>query len=312
MNKSTIIGIAVASVLVVILAVASFGCSTTVDPGTIGVPVNWGQVQTYTYPEGFHFVSPFTDVHSMSIRTQTYDMGGAVAQRSQEENDSSHNNHPDNAVNILTSDQLAVVMEVSIQFHLNPRGALEVYRLFGENYADAVVHPIVRAAVRDAASEFTAIQLVDQRARLQSRMEELVREGLTSTLRGREIDPNAITIDNILLRNIDLPESLDASIAAVQQQQQHTARSQQALLTARAEADRARVEAEGASVSTLARARAEAEANRIIAASLDPRVLEARRIEAMRGILANEHTRLVMLPTGTTPMLNIAATGEVR
>jgi len=219
-------------------------------------------------------------------------------------------NRTDDAVNVLTRDQLAVIMEVSIQFHLNSGDAPLVFRAFGENYAEAIVHPIVRAAVRDAASEFTAVALVDTRADLQTRMETLVRERLHEILSGREIDQSAIIIDNILLRNIDLPESLDEAIANVQRQTQATAASRQALETARADANTAVMRAEGDARALATSSQAQAEANRVLAQSITPELLQLRAIEATRDITTNPSTRTVILGggSGSTPLiLNMGA-----
>lgn len=271
------------------------GCGETVEPGETGVVSDWGQVQPWTYAEGFHWVSPFYDVVHMTLRTQTYDMGGVAP--------ADMDFGPEPSVNVLTEDQLAVRMDVSVQFHLDRGSAPEVFRLFGADYAGRLVHPIVRSAIRDAASTFSAMELVDDRARLQIEMEARVEELLHATVIARGLPEGAIVLDNILLRNIDLPDTLEESIANVQRQRQETERALQALETARAEAERAVVVAEAASRVRAIDAEAEASANRMVAASLTPEVIELRRIEATRDLLTNEHTRLVMVPS-TGLMLN--------
>jgi regulator of protease activity HflC (stomatin/prohibitin superfamily) len=269
---------------------------TTVSPGTVGVPVLFGSTQSYTLAEGFHFVNPFVSIYTLNTRTQTYEMGGG--QTAESPGEDLPGNRADDAVNVLTRDQLAVIMEVSIQFHLNAPSGPAVFRSFGEHYADSIVHPIVRAAVRDAASEFTAVALVDQRSRLQERMEGLVRERLLEILGGRHIEETAIIIDNILLRNIDLPTSLDEAIANVQRQLQETAAQHQALETAREVASRASVQAEGEARALTISSTAEAEANRTISASLTPALLRMRAIEATQAITTNPSTRTVILGGG--------------
>ena len=271
------------------------GCGETVEPGETGVVSDWGQVQPWTYAEGFHWVSPFYDVVHMTLRTQTYDMGGVAP--------ADMDFGPEPSVNVLTEDQLAVRMDVSVQFHLERGSAPEVFRLFGPDYAGRLVHPLVRSAIRDAASTFSAMVLVDDRARLQIEMEARVEELLHATVIARGLPEGAIVLDNILLRNIDLPDTLEESIANVQRQRQETERALQALETARAEAERAVVVAEAASRVRAIDAEAEASANRMVAASLTPEVIELRRIEATRDLLTNEHTRLVMVPS-TGLMLN--------
>ncbi len=281
------------------------GCGwSTVQPGNIGVAVSWGNTQPWTYPEGFHWTDPvgMTIVH-MSTRTQVYEMG--VSGTATAASGGPETAARGDAISVLTQDQLAVSLSATVQFHLDPRTAPQVFRLFGVDYADTIVHPIVRTAIRDAASSFTAMNLVDERPRLQALMEAGVLARLEEALIGRAIPTSAIVVENILLQNIDLPESLDASIAAVQQQRQATQQREQALLTAAAEAARLRTEAEGDAAAVRIRAIAQADANRSLAASITPAVLELRRIEATTAILASPQTRTVMVPsTGLTLMLS--------
>ena len=68
---------------------------------------------------------------------------------------------------------------------------------------------------------------------------------------------------------------------------------QQELELAKAEAERKRIGAEG-----------EAVANRIIAESITPQLIELRRIEAMTGF-AKQGTHTVVLPQNTTPLIQV-------
>lgn len=284
-----------------------FGCTETVNPGEVGVGVYWGETQTWVYPEGFHWTSPFMDVVHMSTRTQAYEMGQSGTPTATDGAESTVERGE--SISILTQDQLSVTLSATVQFHLNATTAPMIYRMYGVSYADTLVHPLVRTAIRDAASSFSAIDLVDQRPRLQTLMEANVQARLEDALAGRGIPTNAVVIENILLQNIDLPESLDASIAAVQQQRQQTVQRQQALLTAQAEADRLRTEAEGEAAATRIRADAQADANRALSASLTPAVLEQHRIEATIAILQDGGTRTVMVPSsGLTLMMPSDAT----
>lgn len=284
-----------ASVLLMCVSIFSIGCSETIEPGNVGVPVLWGQVQDYAYPEGFHWVDPWMDIHQMTTRTQTYNMGGSGAS--------------DAPVTVRSHDQLSVNIAVSVQFHLNPGYANQVYRTFSESYADLIVHPLVRTSIRNTAANFTAPNLIDERESFQEQLEAEMRIALEHTLVGRDVNGEAIIIDNILIQEIDLPDSLDASIAAVQQQQQQTIQRQQALATAEAEAARLRTEAEGEAAARLIRATAEAEANQLLTRSLTREILELRRIEAMSELASSPTSRTIIMPAGggsAQPILQMA------
>ena len=284
-----------------------FAACTTVDPGQVGVETRFGAIQGGVLPPGI-YGSTISDITVLSTRTQTYTMAGAGTEA-----------RTDGAVNVLARDQLPVVLDVSVMFHLNGARAIDVFRSFGANYDEQIVHPLVRTAVRDAASEFSAVDLIDQRAALQGRMTALVRQTLAATLRGRSVNADAVVVDNILIRNIDLPQSIDEAIANVQRQRQATAASQQANLTAQQEAARALTIANGDAAALIARTEADARmlrirsesqaaANRTLAASLTPEFLAYSRIEATRAVLASNGTRTVFLPGGAlTPNMLMAA-----
>lgn len=273
---------------VVLMSVIGTGCScATVQPGEVGIQVDMSGVQPGLLSTGFHVTTITTSVIPMSLQTQTYEMA------------------EDDEIHALTRDQLSVDLEVTINFSLNEQHVIPVYTAYTTGYAERIVHPIVRTAVRDAASTFTAQDLVDQRDTFQTAMETQVRTQLTTTLQQRNLPPDAIRIENVMLRNIDLPEALDASIAAVQQQRMATEQSTQALATATAESARLRTEATGAAAAQQIRANAEAEANRTISASLTPMILEARRIDALRATLSSSQTRTVIVPAGTNPTVRV-------
>ena len=288
--------------LMVIVAMALTGCDT-VEPGQVGLKVCWGTVESEVLSPGVY--PTYCTVKTFSTRTASYTMAG-------------NGQGGEGSVHVLTRDQLQVDLDVTSQYHLDPAATLPVFTAFGERYEETIIHPLVRTAVRDAASEFNAVALVDERARLQNRMETLVREQLRAILRSRRIPETAVTIDNILLRNVDLPQSLDEAIAAVQRERQLTSQRQQAQLTAEQDAHRVLTVANGDSAAMLARTRADAEAlqirtdaqaaaNRALAASLTPQVLELRRIEAQQAVLQSNGTRTVFLPPqghGTTVLMS--------
>ena len=275
------------------------GC-TTVEPGQVGVEVQFGKIQGGVLLPGM-YTTILSSVNLLSTQTQTYTMAGGGAEGT-----------ANGSVNVLARDQLPVKLDVSVMFHLNGAQAIPVFRTFGEKYDDNIVHPLVRTAVRDAASEFSAMDLIDRRVELQARMSTLVRAQLAATLRGRGVSEDAVAIDNLLIRNIDLPQTIDEAIASVQRQRQATAAATQANETARQEAATALTRANGDAAALVARTRADAEmltirttaqanANRALSASLTPEFLQYERIQATRAVLGSNGTRTVFLPGNSMP-----------
>jgi regulator of protease activity HflC (stomatin/prohibitin superfamily) len=272
--------------------------AVTVQPGHVGVPVLFGEVQEYALEEGFHFVNPFVTVDEMTIQTQTLTMSG------------------DTALRAMSSDQLTMTLDVSILYHLNS-GQAPGIRRFMPNYSESIVVPSVRTAIRDAVREFDAVSAVSEnRDELGTLMMELVRVRIGNALNQRELERFSVHIDDVQLRNIVLPAEIQESIRNVQRQRQQANERQQSIRTAQQEAERAQTEAEGArqvaligarrdAESRLIRARAEAEANDVLTRSITPEILRLRAIDATRAITTSDQTRTVVLGSGSgqTPLI---------
>lgn len=269
-----------------------------IEPGHVGVPILFGSVQEYTYEEGFHFVNPFVSIDQMSVQTQNVTMSGETA------------------LHAMSSDQLSMTLDVSVLYHLNP-GQAPGIRRYMPNYQQSVVESSVRTAVREAVREFDAVSAVSSsRDELGQEMVRLVRARIANALEQRELEPFSIHIDDVQLRNIELPGEIRESIASVQRQRQQGNEREQSIRTAQQEAQRAQAEAEGRrqvalinarrdAESRLIRARAEAEANEVLSRSITPDLLRLRAIDATRDITTNEHTRTVILGSGgqQTPLI---------
>lgn len=298
-----------------LLSLIGTGCAQwdTVEPGQVGVIVNFGKLDTHPYQPGFYFYSFLAnDMKFMSTRMQTYTFGNRsdqrrtqAAQDQTQEPIYNEDSHSGPAMQILSNDSLRVSIDITIQYHLNSRYAPLVYREFSDDYSEALIEVPVRTAVRNAASEYVARDLITHREQLQDSMERKVAEQIAFTLHSKGVSEQAIIVDNVSLRQIDLPDSLENSIRLVQEQQMQTLQRQQAIETARQEAERLRIEAEGAAAAQLIRSEGTANANRAIAASLSPQILRLRELEAQYAMVANGNSRLVVVPYGQPTVVSV-------
>lgn len=268
-------------------AFADTACSCqTVEPGNVGVVIKWGQVNNGTpYSEGMHVVNLATDLHEMSIRLQTLEVDDVPCR---------------------STDNVAIQADVTLQYSLKRSAAPRVYRQLGDHYSDTTILPAVRSAVRDAVSHVEALVAAQSRESLETQIETGVRASVKQTLRRQGLPEDAVVIDGVQLRNMDLPQSLTDSIESIQRQRNAALERTQAIETAQQEADRRRIETEGANrVAILEAQRAaevrriagesEAAYNRVVSASLTPTLVELRRIDAQRAITTNPNSQLVIL-----------------
>ncbi|HEY2113926.1 MAG TPA: prohibitin family protein, partial [Candidatus Angelobacter sp.] len=198
--------------LIIILAWASLAY---VPAGNVGVLVYFGRVTGETLSAGTHFVSPFKVNHVFSVRTQ-----------SQEE----HTSTP-------SMEGLNLEIDTSLIYHLDQSHAADVYSQLGPEYARTIIDPNLRSIIRDTTAGHSANTLYSSSRK---QVEDEIKAGLKTAL-----EPRGIVIESVLLRDIQLPHTLRASIETKQQAEQESLAMNFRLQKERQEADRKRIEAQG-------------------------------------------------------------------
>lgn len=248
---------------------------TIVAPGEVAVPVLFGSAQA-PLEEGFHLRNPFASVRALSVRTQESTYSDTLGEGEQADRA--------DAITAVSLENASVRVEITILWHLVGSEASNVYRSLGTSYRDVIVRPVSRSAVRDCISRFRF-----ELARTSQRpdVERCIEESLTG-----EFEPRGLAVDGVQLRDIAATPELQASIEAKLQAEQDAQR-------ARFQQDQARIDAETRVIT----AGAEAEANRLVAESLTPELLQLRIVEALGDnaivyLLGSEGpTPVIPLPT---------------
>lgn len=267
-------------------------CSlSNVQTGNVGVLACMGKSFSTTHGEGPHIVGPCT-MHQMSIRMQEYTMAGAGREGS-----------ADGAVTTFSKDHMSILATVTVQFHLQPSEAVNVFRALGPNYDHITIHPLVRAGVRDAAAEFNALELLDERVRVQHRMETVIRSRVEETLAHFGLNRNAVTISNIIIREVLIPQQLTESITAIQVEIQRTALRTQERQTADQQRQAMLIRVDGENQALERTAITQANANRALAASITPQLIQLRQVESLTSVLGNNNTRTMIVPMNSPLML---------
>ena len=250
---------------------------TTISSGAVGVQVLFGKVDTDGYlSEGLHLKNPFSLVHEMSVRTQTYTMS-AVSEEGRKTGD--------DALEVISSDGLTLKIEVSVPYKLIPSAAATVYQKFGEEYEESVVRPSIRSAMREAFSKYSAQEAYGTKReeakhlaleKLRSTIEELVTK---AGYKGAAIDA-----EQALIRDIKLPASVKSSIEAKISAQQDAERMDFVILKETKEAERKRVEAAGVR-----------DFQAIVTTGITQTLLEWKGIEATEKLAASPNTKIVIV-----------------
>jgi len=242
---------------ILILALLFFmgACSITkVDTGNVGVLTKFGRVTGDVLPEGIHLIDPLKSSNELSVRTQEQKETAAVP----------------------SSEGLIMTLEASLLFHLDRDKAADVYQKLGPDYRAKIVEPTMRSAMREATSSHGANALyTGEREQVAKEIES----NLASQLAAR-----GIVVEKVLLRDIQLPESLKRSIELKQASEQESLAMQFKLQKEKQEADRKRIEAQGIK-----------DFQTIVAQGITPGLLEWKGIEATEKFAASPNAKVVIV-----------------
>jgi prohibitin 1 len=246
-----LIGIGIAAFLIVILIFSSI---TRVGTGHVGVLTLFGKVTGETLGEGIHLINPLKTNNELSVQTQTIK----------------------ESANVPSSEGLMMSLDTSLIYHLNPDRAASVFQTIGADYENVVVEPTLRSSIREATASHSANALyTSERDQVANQIQSKITE---------ELGKRGITVENILLRDIQLPASLKASIEAKQQAEQEALAMNFRLQKETQEAQRKRIEAAGVR-----------DFQQIVAQGITPSLLEWKGIEATENLAKSSNTKVVVI-----------------
>lgn len=242
--------------LVVVFFFLLFGSSfwVIIGPGETGVQSLFGKVRDQEFSSGFHFKNPFVKVNKMSIRTKEYTMSIARGEGNKFGND---------AISALTKEGLSVDLDITVLYNLMEEKASDIFQNVGLYYDDVVIRPQIRSVIREVVSEYAAKDVYAEK-RKEASEEILTRLQVA-------LAPRGIEVEEILLRNIQLPESISGSIQQKLQAEQDAQRYDFILEQEEKEAERKRVAAQG-----------QRDAQQIINESLTNQYLQYLYIESLK------------------------------
>ena len=246
-----LIGLGIAAFLLVILF---FSSVTRVGTGHVGVLTLFGKVTGETLGEGIHIINPLKTNNEMSIQTQTIKESASVP----------------------SSEGLMMSLDTSLIYHLNPDRAADVFQHIGADYENVVVEPTLRSAIREATASHTANALYTGER-------EMVAKQITDQIT-TELNKRGISVENVLLRDIQLPATLKAAIEAKQQAEQESLAMNFRLQKETQEAQRKRIEAAGVR-----------DFQQIVAQGITPSLLEWKGIEATENLAKSPNSKVVVI-----------------
>jgi regulator of protease activity HflC (stomatin/prohibitin superfamily) len=241
-----------------------------IDAGKVGVKSLFGNVEADILPSGLHMVNPLVDVTVFDVQTQNYTMSAVRAEGDKE---------GDDAIRVLSNDGLEVVIDLTVLYRVVPEETPKILKTIGVNYTDKIVRPVTRTRIRDNAVYYDAVALYStKRNEFQQRIFQTIE---------KDFKTRGLILEQLLIRNINLPESVKKTIESKINAEQDAQKMQFVLQKEKQEAERKRVEAQGI-----------ADYQRIISAGLTDKQLQYEQIKAQKELAESPNTKIIFMNKG--------------
>jgi regulator of protease activity HflC (stomatin/prohibitin superfamily) len=246
-----------------------------IDAGKVGVKSLYGNVQPDVLESGLHIVNPLLDITIFDAQTQNYTMSAIHNEGAQE---------GDDAIRVLSNDGLEVVIDLTVLYRVLPTEAPKILKGIGQDYIDKIVRPVTRTRIRDNAVYYDAVALYStKRNEFQQRIFKSIED---------DFKKRGLVLEQLLIRNINLPVSVKATIESKINAEQDAQKMTFVLQKEKQEAERKRVEAQGI-----------ADYQRIISSGLTDKQLQYEQIKAQKEIATSANAKVIFMGKGSAPVI---------
>ena len=177
-----------------------------------------------------------------------------------------------------------VYVRASLNISVSPNAIQELYRAVGPNYFNVLIEPRVYQNFKDEIVKYKSVDIAPNR--------EKIRQEVRRRLE-KELSTHSITVEDLLLDNIDFRDEFEHAIEAKQIATQKALEEEQKVVVERHRAEQVLEKAKGEGNAILAVAEKQAEANKKLSESLSPELIQYTFIQKL-----SEKIQLMLLPVG--------------
>ncbi|HIG58303.1 MAG TPA: prohibitin family protein [Flavobacteriales bacterium] len=233
----------------------------TIDSGHAGLVFhtfgNGVNPETPAKTSGFHLKAPWDKIYEYEVRQQELF-----------EN-----------LEVLSSNLLKIKLDMTVFYQptYDKLGYLETER--GSRYESKVIQPAMRAVAREVIAQYLPEEFnTTKREEIQLEIENRLEEKLSN---------NYIQLNDVLIRNIELPLTLQQAIERKLQQEQESLEYEFRIEKATKEAERKKIEAEGIR-----------DFQNIVTQSITDKLLQWKGIEATTILAESNNSKVIVIGSG--------------
>lgn len=270
----------IALVLAIVIAVCCLACLERVSVGNVGVVYSTKGVESETLAPGWHWVSPVKRIKQFPVSQQQIVFSNDPA-------DYNENKHDDWSIDAPASGGM-VKINLTVNYSFQADKVVELYSRFngmdGEQLVSNYIQNSIIAYVKEVTPKFSVMDIYSEK---KSEVNQAISEYLNEKLSAEY----GINVLSALIIDVELDETLRQKVLAKEQAKQDAeiaelerqtslAQAQTSLAMAEAQAEIDRTEAQTAADVAIIEAQAEAEANRVIAESITPELIQMIEAQA--------------------------------
>src|SRR5262249_45388269 len=150
-----------------------FLSGNTVQAGYVGVVLTFGRVEPGTLPPGFHFVAPISQ-RIVQIDTRVLP-------------------HSFKEIDAASKELQTVKLTGTMNYHLEPGRAGELYQTVGLDFADKVIDPAFNDFIKEVVPQYAVTDILAKRDEIRAKAKERL---------GANLARYGIVVDDIYIANI--------------------------------------------------------------------------------------------------------------
>jgi len=194
----------------------------------------------------------------------------------------------DEVLTVIAVNGLTIKLNASVRFHILPTEVVALHEQIGATYYEKILEPVLRSEARRVLGQYTPEEIYSTKRDL---IERGIRTGVTAKIDGRHL-----ALEAILIRDVELPPTIRSAIDQKLAAEQEVLKMRYVIEVAKAAAQQKQIEAQ-----------AMADYNHTVSTSLNPAILELERIQQLTRLAASPNGKTVLVGSGTTPPVMIAA-----
>lgn len=245
-------------IILIVLLMLTNTTFVTIDPGEKGIVFKRfaGGLDKDAPPlsQGFRVVMPWNKVYIYDVRIQEHF----------------------EEMTVLSKNGLNIEVDLSVRYRPIDSQIANLHDEIGKDYLNTIIKPELRSATREIIGKYLPDELYStKRETIQQEIFERTRD---------KVQQKHIIIDDILIRGVQLPQTLQDAIERKLKEEQSSLEYEFRLERERKEAERRLIEAQ-----------AKADANEILTKSLNDKILRDKGIEATLKLAQSPNSKVVIV-----------------